>query len=511
MNPLIIYFIKVNIAIALFYLFYRLFFVGDTLWKLRRFYLLGSILVSFTYPLFSITKWMHQSVPVQDMINNYSVLLQEITITANEPSKINFSTTLYLLYALISGFLLIRLLVQLISIIRINLHGKKIWIEQTEVIEVNKEIAPFSFFNRIYMNPALHTAIEAKEILAHERTHVGQLHSFDVLIGECMTIICWINPASWLVKKEIRHNLEFLADNQVIESGIDAKSYQYHLIRLAYQSPEIKLTNNFNVSPLKKRITMMNQKKTPKTGMLKYLLILPLVSALIISSNAESMLNSAKEAVKKQQTQQTPPPPSAIKELKTQQTPPPPPPPVKEDDVVFIVVEKMPQFPGGDAELFGYLSNSIKYPLKAQESNIQGRVICQFVVNRDGSISDVKIVRGADPSLDAEAIRVIKAMPNWIPGEQRGKKVRVKYTLPLNFKLDNKEKTGNPSINPPNQPVIVVDGEVKSEGFNLSAVNPADIEKVEVIKPTEENKTFIQSNYGERAVVNGVILITTKK
>ena len=107
----------------------------------------------------------------------------------------------------------------------------------------------------------------------------------------------------------------------------------------------------------------------------------------------------------------------------------------EEDNVVFQVVEKMPSFPGGDAELFKYLSQNVKYPVIAQENGVQGRVICQFVVNRDGSIVDVEVVRSVDASLDKEAIRVIKSMPKWSPGQQRGKPVRVKYTLPVNFKL----------------------------------------------------------------------------
>ena len=109
---------------------------------------------------------------------------------------------------------------------------------------------------------------------------------------------------------------------------------------------------------------------------------------------------------------------------------------IEEDtDVVFMVVESMPSFPGGDAALFKYLSDNIKYPVIAQESGIQGRVICQFVVNRDGSIVDIEVVRSVDRSLDAEAIRVISGMPKWSPGKQRGKTVRVKYTLPVNFRL----------------------------------------------------------------------------
>ncbi|MDD2285379.1 MAG: energy transducer TonB [Paludibacter sp.] len=107
----------------------------------------------------------------------------------------------------------------------------------------------------------------------------------------------------------------------------------------------------------------------------------------------------------------------------------------EETEVIFMVVESMPSFPGGEAALFKYLNDNIKYPVIAQESGIQGRVICQFVVNRDGSIVDIEVVRSVDRSLDAEAIRVIQSMPKWTPGKQRGKTVRVKYTLPVNFRL----------------------------------------------------------------------------
>ncbi|MCM1035683.1 MAG: energy transducer TonB [Paludibacter sp.] len=108
----------------------------------------------------------------------------------------------------------------------------------------------------------------------------------------------------------------------------------------------------------------------------------------------------------------------------------------EEGDEVFMIVETMPEFPGGQQSLFKYLSENVKYPVIAQENGIQGRVICQFVVNRDGSIVDVEVVRsGGDASLDKEAMRVIKSMPKWKPGKQRGKAVRVKYTVPVNFKL----------------------------------------------------------------------------
>ena len=108
----------------------------------------------------------------------------------------------------------------------------------------------------------------------------------------------------------------------------------------------------------------------------------------------------------------------------------------EEEEVIFMVVETMPEFPGGQQALFKYLSENVKYPVIAQENGIQGRVICQFVVNKDGAIVDVEVVRsGGGPSLDKEAVRVIKSMPKWNPGKQRGKAVRVKYTVPVNFRL----------------------------------------------------------------------------
>jgi TonB family protein len=472
MNPIIIYLLKVNIAIALFYLFYRLFFAGDTFWKTRRFYLIFSILLSFAYPLFSIVEWLGQSQPMLQLISNYT-LLQEVTITPEKEYSIDPTSILYLIYGLIAGTLLIRFFVQLFSILKINWQGKKQLVQEIEIIAISRNVAPFSFFRKIYMNPSLHNEMQTKEILAHELTHVRQLHSVDVILSELLTIICWFNPASWLMKREIRQNLEFLADNKVIESGFDTKSYQYHLLQLSYQTPDLKLTNRFNISPLKKRITMMNQQKTSKAGIFKYLLIVPLGLALIVSSNAETLISSAKKTMQDKTTainvqnepqltttkpankldeivvvgyavaQEKPkapaPPPvpeqtSGVNSEVQKEIAPPPPPPSSDDDI-FMVVEKMPQYPGGDSELIKYLSQSIKYPVEAQKSGIQGRVICQFIVEKDGTISNIKIVRSVDPNLDAEAVRVIKAMPDWQPGEQKGQKVNVEYTLPINFRL----------------------------------------------------------------------------
>ena len=272
------------------------------------------------------------------------------------------------------------------------------------------------------------------------------MHSLDVLISEMLTIVCWINPAAWLLKREIRHNLEFLADSKVVESGFDSKDYQYHLLQLSYQTPEIKLGNKFNVAPLKKRIIMMNQQKTKKAGIMKYSLIVPLALALVLSSNAETIVNSAKNILSTTK--------NAVAENQNAVF-------IKNDEVVdaenvnqetvvaiqdasqtdnskvYTVVEKMPQFLGGEEALTQYINRNVKYPADAFQKGIQGKLIVRFTVNESGKIGNVEIIRALCPSIDAEGIRVIKSLPDFTPGEQNGKKVAVWYTMPIIFRLDD--------------------------------------------------------------------------
>jgi TonB family protein len=463
MNALVIYFIKVNIAIALLYMFYRIFFDRDTLLNARRYYLLAGVFLSLFYSLIPLTEIMERSKPIMGLISEY-VMLSEVVITPNKLVSFNPLSLIMAAYTSISALLFVRLFVRVYSIISIIRTGSSIKINGIRVISINKAMAPFSFFGYICMNPLQHNEKETKEILTHELTHVKQFHSFDVLTAELLTILCWINPFCWLWKKEIRQNLEFIADDKVISSGFDSRSYQYHLLQLSYSTPDLKITNQFNISPLKKRIAMMNKSKTPGLAMIKYLLILPLTTALVFTSNAESLFSKMQEE-KQQQKAETASKKNELAELtvvgygavqnsnekqdtekKTTEkktpapasSPVPPPPPTPEsanEDAVFMVVENMPAFPGGNDALFKFLAENIKYPVAAQSAGVQGRVICQFVVERDGTISEVEVVRPINEALDAEAVRIIKAMPVWTPGTQKGKAVRVKYTLPINFRL----------------------------------------------------------------------------
>ena len=216
-----------------------------------------------------------------------------------------------------------------------------------------------------------------------------------------------------------------------------------------------------------------------------------------------------------------------------------------QEKVIFQVVEEMPQFPGGMGEAMKFLAKNMKYPVAAQQAKIEGRVIVQFVVEKDGSVSDVKVMRGVNSELDAEAIRVVSMMPKWIPGKQRGKAVAVKYTMPIMFRLQTpaseKEKNSSPIVmeveegaskesvdgmmnlvRPNSQeedapviringtedklPLVVVDGEVKGNGTeHLSKVSVDQIESISVLKGATA-----EAEYGDKAK-DGAIIITTKK
>ncbi|MEI7502347.1 MAG: M56 family metallopeptidase, partial [Paludibacter sp.] len=248
-------FIKINIALMLFYFSYKAFFVQDTFLKTKRVYLKFSFLFSLYLPLINFTHWFEGKQITQTLMAN-NILLPDLYVVAPKSSfSWDVETVFLMLYFAVCAVFLIRFFIQLFAIIQMRRKGKVTILFNTKVIVLHDEIAPFSFLNWIFVNPELHTERELKEILTHELAHVKQVHSGDVFLSELLIMCFWINPVAWLLRREIRQNLEFLADNKVLESGFDSKSYQYHLLQLSYQSPDFKLSNKFNVSPLKKRIT----------------------------------------------------------------------------------------------------------------------------------------------------------------------------------------------------------------------------------------------------------------
>lgn len=428
MTPEFAYLLKVNVAFVLFYAFYRLFFYKDTFFKLRRAILLAFFGLALFYPLLNIQDWVRQQEPIADVIYMYSAMLPEATAKADAAASVDWYGwllgSLGFIYWGIVAFLCGRFLVQLSSILWLAHTSERVVIHETPVYALRKAAGPFSFFRMVFLHPESHSDKETDEILTHECTHVSQWHSIDVILSEMMCMACWFNPFVWLLKREVRHNLEYLADNTVIQSGYDSKSYQYHLLGLAHHQSVTTLYNSFNVLHLKNRIMMMNKKRSPGIVRTKYLIFIPLVGILMLLSNIEAVarltVSLANEATVSNAMVTATDVSSKSREM---------------DEQVFTVVEKMPSFPGGDVELLKYIAANIKYPKGSQDNGEQGRVICSFIVGRDGSVNNPEVLRGVTPLLNEEAVRVINTMPRWNPGMQRGKAVAVKYTVPITFRL----------------------------------------------------------------------------
>lgn len=434
------YFLKVNLALAILYICYRLLFRNDTFFRLRRAVLLSVYLIAFLYPLLDISIWLSTRESVTEIVNYYSTILPLKTVVAADDTPLSTEADWltiaesYMLLIYLAGItlLFLRCIIELFTVIRLRLRSPKQLINGTTIYVLPSQEEPYSFFGWIFASPESHTPPALEEILVHEKTHVRQLHSIDVVLGEIVCILCWINPFAWLLKKEISSNHEYLADEQVMLAGYNKKEYQYHLIGLEHPEMAIaKLYNNFSVLPLKKRITMLNKKRTGRVGKVKYLTLLPLAAGLLLLNNIDAMARIVSRQttvpVPAEKTMIAPAPEAVSVEVAT---PLPP-----DDDKVYEVAEVMPEYPGGQGELLKFLARNIKYPEESVKNKEEGRVQIAFIVNKDGSISDVKVLKNTTPLLDAEAIRITKSMPNWTPGKDKGKVVRVAYTVPVTFRL----------------------------------------------------------------------------
>ena len=481
-----IYLIKINVALMLLYGFYRLTVSRDTFFGLRRLTLWLIYAVALMVPALNLEYWVRDTPTMVSMANVYADTFYPVVVVKAQASGITWMDMLLGIYWVGVAVLSLRLVWQLFSIIRLVVISRKQEVEGITVHLLKGEGSPFSFFRWVFMYPSTLEGRQLHEVMVHECTHVSGLHSLDTLFSELFSIACWFNPFAWLMKQEVRMNLEYLADESVLSDGNARKSYQYHLLGLAYRQPNesTKIANNFNLLPLKKRIKMMNKRRTSEIGKAKYLLFAPLAGVLLMVSNIESVareigeqipevaevqqkaeqaLNAdvavanpmAKDAVEMmnpaeaeemeadkaaeaaliavEQAKQ-----AAEEKVKTK----PQTDTTKKKNSWDCIPETMPYFPGGNVLMLKYLADNIKYPASAVKAKKQGRVIVGFIVQKDGSITHAKIVRSIDPELDAEALRVVKGMPKWTPGTQLGKPVSVKYALPVKFSLQKDATPG---------------------------------------------------------------------
>ena len=476
------YLLKLNLALIVLFGFYKLMFSGDTFFSLRRATLIGMYLVAMLVPGLNCSYWINKSVGMVSMANEYAaIVLPAVTVTPGGGGSIGWETTAMTIYTMVACLLLLRFFWQLVSIVRLRNKCRTTDINGTKMYLLESDEGPFSFFNWIFINPTKHNRQETDEIMTHELAHCRQLHSVDILFTELFAIVFWANPFVWLLKREVRLNLEYLADNNVLAGGTDSKKYQYHLLGLAYRKNVATISNNFNVLPLKKRIKMMNKKRTKRIAKVKYALYIPLAAALLVVSNIETVArdianvakampmakasvkqekmvdlsfsnkatvavesrknvqsteaierkdnkmevqaanrNSEMSAQKVEETTEVANEESAEKG------------PKKSPKKVYEYIENMPTFNGN---LNQWLLLNMKYPVEAMNKKEQGKVIVQFIVSENGEVSEPKIIRSVSPALDKEACRVVLAMPKWNPGKLKGKPVAVRYMLPISFRL----------------------------------------------------------------------------
>ena len=294
-----IYLIKINVALVLLYGFYRLTVSRDTFFGLRRLTLWLIYAVSLMVPALNLEYWVRDTPTMESMANVYADTFYPVVVVKAQAPSITWIDMLLGIYWAGVAVLSLRLVWQLFSIIRLAVISRKQEVEGITVHLLRGEGSPFSFFRWVFMYPSTLEGKQLHEVMVHECTHVSGLHSLDTLFSELFSIACWFNPFAWLMKQEVRMNLEYLADESVLSDGNARKSYQYHLLGLAYRQPNesTKIANNFNLLPLKKRIKMMNKRRTSEIGKAKYLLFAPLAGVLLMVSNIESVAREIGEQI----------------------------------------------------------------------------------------------------------------------------------------------------------------------------------------------------------------------
>lgn len=541
MGMFFIYSIKVAICLVAFYLFYKLLLSRDTFHAFNRATLLLLMLLSLVLPFVSL------SIDEPTVVNNGMVQVEQLLVAGvsgeeAQPASLTLVQVLFMVYMAGVVVSVGREIVSLAGLYRlISDRGRMTTDDGIRIIVIDGDVAPFSWFNNIVISRSDYES-GCREILIHEMAHISRHHSLDILLCNVLLIFQWFNPAVWLLRRELRNIHEYEADEAVLASGANAAEYQLLLIRKAVGERLFSMANNLNHNSLKKRITMMLTKRSNPWNRVKVLLTVPVAAVAVVAfatPKAESLsreIEHESDAIVSSVVKSTSDKAALVAQGKTsgeetvnvmgraddtliandlQRV-------TSTDDDVYEVVEKMPKFPGGGAELMKYLSSNIKYPVEAHKAGIQGRVVVSFVVNKDGTVKDAKIVRSVDKSIDAEALRVISAMPKWQPGYQDGKAVSVRYTVPVTFRLTGEsgkvQSTGagndntNVKISSGNNNVNISFKDTRYYVINGVHVDAAEVKKISADKIKEivvlKGEKAIEK-FGEQAR-DGAIVVTTE-
>ena len=412
-----------TVAIGLFWGLYRLTLSRDRWLQLSRAYIILTMTFGLIYPLVHVPG---ASLPAEIRT---TIALDGITVAPeSESGALSTGTSasasknlgmMDIIPMVYWGGAAVALLILTVTLGRTALRVRKMPFERREGAKLtllDDDTEPLSFFKHIIIGKQAMSEEELRLVLAHESEHVRQRHTADVLLMRLMCCVTWFNPFAWMMLRELRAVHEYQADAATLGDGrMTIRPYMGLLFRQTTGFGYGYITHNFQSINLKKRITMMKQTKS-RFGAWKALAVLPL-AAILLMVGCKSSTDPETNGTGKQQQEVV----------------------ANTDDPIYDVTESPvdvnPEYPGGQEALVKYLSENISYPEQAKQENIQGRVAISFVVEKDGSVADAKVLRGIGGGCDEEALRVVNAMPKWEPGKQNGENVRVRFVLPISFKL----------------------------------------------------------------------------
>ncbi|MFK7908378.1 MAG: TonB family protein [Chitinophagales bacterium] len=414
MQNLLIYLTEVSLCMTLFYLFYCFLLQKQAAFQWNRCFLLTASVTTLVLPLLQIPIAPHTIAAMP--IGSY--WLQTISIEAEATHQLQqhlgFVEVLTIVYFTGVFLFSIRLLGQLWSFGDfIKKHPIGISEKGYYIIET-QQLPTFSFFKYLVINIQDLPQLAKEQILLHEEAHIEQQHSWDILLMELLKVIFWFNPIVYLYQQKLQEIHEYLADSVVLKHYPDSlKNYAQLIVQQAIHCNVIQISNHFSKHQIKKRILMMKNTQTQTHRLWSYLLSIPLLglSILLFSCTETNPIEA-----------QTP-----ISLVVADND---------DKDKILEEVEQMPEYEGGFEGLINFLSDNIKYPESARKARIEGKTFVSFVINQKGEVTNPKITKGFDADCDAEALRAVSAMPNWIPGKDKGEVVKVLFTLPISFMLE---------------------------------------------------------------------------
>lgn len=403
-----VYCFQVALTLTAVFISYKLFLSKDTFHALNRAAILSGVTLSFLLPLVKLPKFL--TFEAESEISETVFELGTVIVSGDFVNSISYTDVLTYIILIGASVFFLKLLVSTASIILKVARNRKIKIEQgTELIVSESVKSPISWLKYIFINSADYRD-NPREILTHEMAHIHYRHSIDLIFIDLLCCLQWFNPVIWLFRKELRSVHEFQADAAVVNSGINAKNYQILLIKKAAGRNWSSVVSSLNHSNLKNRIAMMS-KKSSKSAAFKVLLPIAVTACLAVTfANCNnSMLATNDDKINDNS--------------------------FTNDNQPYVIVEDMPEFPGGTEALLKYIAENVVYPEQAKNDTIQGTVYLKFVVDKTGKVTQTEVIRGVHPLLDEESIKVVNSLPEWTPGRKSGKNVDVAMQIPIKFQI----------------------------------------------------------------------------